>query len=207
MSIQKALPRVDSDTVANLIDVDTSFTPYSAQLSSCYIGGRIPVNSNDHRVDIYVRAPSTKELEVYEAEYKGHKLCTHHYLGDGCKTENCQYYHGVLEPEAYRVLQHKLTGFPCQKGGRCRVFDCPYGHICQREECSREGKKAEGCRLPVSRHGVDLEVKSWVKRDGGSVEGTTAQPATVSVADTTLQLTTLSIADGDLPTEQEDLMK
>jgi hypothetical protein len=83
---------------------------------------------------------------------------------------------------------------PCSKGGRCRVLDCPYGHICQRDECGRAGRREHACRMPVLTHGVDLKVADWVKSGGGLCDDG------VSRADVN------STTDEDTPSDSNDLI-
>ncbi|KAI4684402.1 uncharacterized protein J4E84_006392 [Alternaria hordeiaustralica] len=139
---------------------------FSSKLPACYIGGRIPINSAKQRIDIYVREPTARELEVYEARSRVQEhLCVDHFLRNKCENVNCEFYHGTLEPEAHYVLQHITLGTPCSKGSVCRVANCAYGHICQRGECGHAGNRVEGCRLPGSMHGLDTKVSEWVSPD------------------------------------------
>ncbi|CAE7179110.1 hypothetical protein PTNB73_03478 [Pyrenophora teres f. teres] len=155
----------------NLVDVtDTEralWSPlFSSKLPACYIGGRIPINGAKQRIDIYVRAPTVKEIETYEARSSVQRnLCISYFLLNECRNFNCECYHGILNPETYHVLLHNALGTACSKGSLCRIGSCPYGHICQRSECSRAAKKLEGCRLPGSMHGLDAKVIEWVVPD------------------------------------------
>jgi hypothetical protein len=143
------------------------WSPYfSSKLLACYIGGRIPINSAKQRIDIYVRAPAPKELEMYNtrSEVQRH-LCTDHFLRNKCGDVNCEFYHGTLGSKAHYVLQHTTLSTACSRGSFCRVPNCAYGHICQRGECARAGKRLEGYRLPGSMHGLDIKVAEWVSPD------------------------------------------
>jgi hypothetical protein len=65
-----------------------------------------------------------------------------------------------------------VRGNPCPRGGACRVRDCAYGHLCQREGCEGGGggggagdggqKKGGKCRMGRHLHGVDPVLASMV---------------------------------------------
>ncbi|KAI4638444.1 hypothetical protein J4E93_009997 [Alternaria ventricosa] len=170
-----ATPGEHADTNAKTTDVNCTekalWSPlFSFQLPACYIGGRIPINSAKQRIDIYVRAPTTKEFKSYDARSKvQYHLCIDYFLRNKCGDVNCEFYHGTLEPEVHYVLQHTTMGTACSKGSVCRIANCAYGHICQRGECGRAGKRVEGCRLPGSMHGLDTKVAEWVSPDEDNV--------------------------------------
>ena len=139
---------------------------FSSKLPACYIGGRIPINGAKQRIDIYIRAPTAKEIAIYEARAEVQRnLCVDYFLRNECEKANCESYHGTLNPETYQVLQHRTLGMACRKGSLCRIANCPYGHICQRGECGRAGKWLDDCRLPGSMHGLDTKVTEWVAPD------------------------------------------
>ncbi|KAG9187478.1 hypothetical protein G6011_05349 [Alternaria panax] len=139
---------------------------FSSKLPACYIGGRIPINSAKQRIGIYVQAPKTKELKVYEARSKLQRnLCVDYFLRNECSNVHCDFYHGALALEAHYVLQHITLNTACSKGSCCRVANCAYGQICQRGKCSRAEKRLEECRLPGSMHGLNTKVAEWVSPD------------------------------------------
>ncbi|KAF1945354.1 hypothetical protein EJ02DRAFT_431710 [Clathrospora elynae] len=123
---------------------------FSSLLPACYIGGRVPLNSAKQRIDIYVSPPSAKEVAIYDARTKvKRQLCVNYFLRNQCQREDCGYYHGTLDPESYHVLQHRVLTTSCVKGALCRASNCPYAHICQRDQCGgRARKKIEECHLP-----------------------------------------------------------
>ena len=164
---QKARSTSNTSTSTSLIDVSgdvetVGATLYEGKLPSCYIDGRLPVNAAEQRIDIYVPKPPAAEIDIYKAHYKRDKLCNQHHLGNSCTIAKCRYYHGVLEPEAYRALQYQVIRHPCKKGGLCRSSNCFHGHVCQSEKCAVAGNKVRGCIMPASMHGMDLKVADWV---------------------------------------------
>ncbi|KAI4614353.1 uncharacterized protein J4E87_009574 [Alternaria ethzedia] len=171
----KARSTSNTSTSTSLIDVSGDLetvgaTLYEGKLPSCYIDGHLPVNAAEQRIDIYVPKPPAAEIDIYKAHYKRDKLCNQHHLGNSCTIAKCRYYHGVLEPEAYRALQYQVIRHPCKKGGLCRSSNCFHGHVCQSEKCAVAGNKVRGCIMPASMHGMDLKVAGWVAPSNDKVK-------------------------------------
>ena len=164
---QKALSHSNRNPPTSRIVIEAGLqvpavTSYENKLPCKYIDGRLPVNAAEQRIDIYVRKPSAADVNLYKALYSRYKLCYRHCLGATCTVAKCHYYHGMLEPVAYRVLQYEVLCNPCQSGARCRLSNCLYGHVCQNDECAKAGKRVKRCLMPESMHDMDLEVSHWV---------------------------------------------
>jgi len=172
---QKALSHSNRNLSTSRVVIEAglqvpAITSYENKLPCSYIDGRLPVNAAEQRIDIYVRKPFAADVNLYKAHCSRYKLCYRHCLGATCTVAKCQYYHGMLEPGAYRVLQYEVLCNPCQIGACCRLSHCLYGHVCQNDECAKAGKKVKRCLFPVSMHGMDLEVSHWVLPLGTQVK-------------------------------------
>ncbi|KAF1956889.1 hypothetical protein CC80DRAFT_592916 [Byssothecium circinans] len=122
--------------------------------------GRIPVNANNERLDLYMRPPTKAQWYKYESRYKSKKLCNDFYLRHACAKNPCDFDHSPLEPDVYDCLKYVVKERPCKKKDECRVLGCLWSHVCQRVSC--DGK---GCKLPHSMHKMDQKVAEWVKPD------------------------------------------
>ena len=162
------------------VDIDPKWprqTSDSTILPKIYTNGRTPLNYKCQRTDIHVNIPSADEIRRFNTQYKGRLLCHYHHLGQKCKLYRCRHDHGVLKPEACRVLRYKVLSLPCKRGAACLVPNCFYGHICPRNECQGDGGRDKDCRMPDWMHGLGLNFANSVQLDDSSTKGSTAQVA------------------------------
>ncbi|KAF2261939.1 hypothetical protein CC78DRAFT_421159, partial [Lojkania enalia] len=131
----------------------------SAFLPTSLVPNFIPLNKDNHRLDIYLKPPTQDEWAIYNARFRRQKPCNNHYLQGKCTTFNCPYDHSELEPEARRALEYVLKCTPCPKKGACRASDCFHGHICQKDACMGHIK---GCKMKADLHNVDPKLASMV---------------------------------------------
>jgi hypothetical protein len=72
---------------------------------------------------------------------------------------SCQFSHAALSNKELAVFRYHAKLTACHGGSRCRKLHCPYGHICQKWECSCANPRP--CSLKQF-HTVDPKVAKWV---------------------------------------------
>ncbi|KAF2130287.1 hypothetical protein P153DRAFT_313993 [Dothidotthia symphoricarpi CBS 119687] len=125
------------------------------------ITGKIPINAAAERLDLYMKAPTSAQWAAYEERMYTKKPCNAYHLHDACDRNPCPDDHAPVSPDVYYCLQYVLRGFPCEKGGRCRLLLCYSGHVCQSDECVP--MKHDECTMPASMHDMDLTLVDWVQ--------------------------------------------
>ncbi|KAF2849894.1 hypothetical protein T440DRAFT_451600 [Plenodomus tracheiphilus IPT5] len=119
--------------------------------------GFIPINASNQRLDAYIRPPTDQEFSIYNARFHQRKPCNTFHLQQSCTNFDCAYDHSALEPQSRHVLSYVLRCTACPRKGECRVEDCFYGHVCQKEGCSGQMKGL---------HDVDPRVAGMVPAEG-----------------------------------------
>jgi len=121
------------------------------------------LNINDERVD---PRPEEEDLNIKESmldRMEEREFCVFHHLRGGCLTESlskcCRFRHGPsLNEKELTVLKHHVRRSPCDKGPRCRLPNCMYGHVCPNQPGCHWGAR---CQLNKF-HAVDpTAVKVW----------------------------------------------
>ncbi|CAI6316084.1 unnamed protein product [Periconia digitata] len=128
--------------------------------------GLITINKHNHRLDKYLRPPTSQDWEIYRSYFKEKKPCNNYYLKGQCPNPyECEYDHEHLSPMLQYVLEYVVKENPCPRNGACREADCTYGHLCQKAGCPgpRLGK---GCRMRKAMHGVDFQSMGTVPAIG-----------------------------------------
>ena len=140
----------------------------STRLPKSSLAGLIPINKDHHRIDYFMESPSTKDFALYTASTKamGRKPCNKLQLTGRCDTLDCTYNHDSLPPAAVGVIKYMLRSSPCKFKGRCRIKECPLGHMCTKDECFGPNKF---CRLNRAMHFLDTEVADWVQPSNDSI--------------------------------------
>ncbi|KAH7068710.1 hypothetical protein FB567DRAFT_555309 [Paraphoma chrysanthemicola] len=123
--------------------------------------GLIPINSNGHRLDIYVACPSEAQYKLYHARIRDQKLCSPFHLQGSCTGRVCNFDHSPADPDTVACLRFQVADWPCKEEGECRRADCYYGHVCQKSKCS--GGKVATCKFKGSGHNVDCKVAEWIR--------------------------------------------
>lgn len=153
-----------SDQSPNGVTLDRSNV--SSSLPTSVVPGFIPLNKDGQRIDAFIRPPTQDEWATYQARFRRQKPCNSHHLQGVCTQFNCPYDHSELEPETRHCLEYVLKCNPCTKKGGCRVSDCFYGHVCQKDDCVGQMK---GCRLKFEQHNVDPKLASMVPAEDDEV--------------------------------------
>lgn len=119
----------------------------SSSLPISTVPGFIPLNKDAQRLDTYSKPPTQDEWATYNARFHHRKPCNAFHLQHGCTTFNCPFDHSDLESVVRRTLEYVVKGSPCPRKSACRLADCAYGHLCQKDDCTGQSK---GCRMKVS---------------------------------------------------------
>ncbi|KAF2001884.1 hypothetical protein P154DRAFT_574561 [Amniculicola lignicola CBS 123094] len=133
--------------------------------------GKIPLNAQNQRLDLYIEPPSEKwdaYSQRFKSKVKGDRPCNNFHLSlSGCNRALCEFSHEPLDEDSLYCLRYVHKWFKCTEGGKCRRLDCYNGHVCWREECRT--RLDWRCRLGKEMHGMDLTVVRWVDGDGPRV--------------------------------------
>ena len=130
--------------------------------------GFIALNKDAHRLDPFIRAPTSDEGLTYNARFHKQKPCNAYHLSGTCTNFNCPFDHHPLEVETQHCLEYVLKCSPCPRRGACRDKTCYHGHICQKDGCMGFAK---GCKLKGDAHAADPQVASMVPAEGVEVKG------------------------------------
>ena len=95
----------------------------------------ILLNRRDQRIDSILPQPPVAAWRVYEHVSK-RKLCNDFHLLGRCGVARCIYDHRTVAKDTILVIRHQVRKQACTKGSACRSFDCYYGHVCPRAECT-----------------------------------------------------------------------
>ena len=139
----------------------------NSPLLTKYHSGYIPVNKDNGRLDISFLPPTSAEWIIYNARFHAQKPCNSFQLHGVCTSFNCPFDHKALEPEAHHCLKYVLKCSPCPRKGTCRLADCHYGHICQKNGCEGQLK---GCKMKADLHHVDPTLASLVPAEEEALE-------------------------------------
>jgi hypothetical protein len=123
------------------------------------VPGFIPLNKDNHRLDIFIPVPTPEAWIIYNARFHRQKPCNDHYLQGMCTKFPCPFDHTTLEPQARYCLEYVVKCSPCPRRGACRSATCVYGHLCQKNDCMGQMK---GCRMKMEQHRVDPVLASMV---------------------------------------------
>jgi hypothetical protein len=126
----------------------------------------IPVNKNQHRLDVYIPPPSPEERFAFQNRIAVLKLCNnHHLLGNCPDPDTCGYDHSPVTPAMLNCLKQVVRNNPCPRKGACRALSCLNGHICQKVDCKWRGGK-QYCKFGLQAHTQSLEVAQFVQGFG-----------------------------------------
>lgn len=139
----------------------------SSHLPVSVASGFIPLNKDSQRIDTYIKPPTQEEWMIYNARFRRQKPCNSFHLQRVCTTFVCPYDHNELEPEARHALEYVLKCNPCPRKSSCRLSNCFYGHICQKDECHGQMK---GCRMKPDLHNIDPKLSSMVPAENQPVQ-------------------------------------
>jgi hypothetical protein len=126
------------------------------------VAGHVPVNKDGERVDFYMQKRSKGEVDNFCATYgpgNSWPCRRYHLMGKRSWEESCQFSHKALSNKELEIVRYHTKQTACYDGSKCRRLHCPYGHICQKWECSRA--KPPSCSLKRF-HMVDPKVVKWV---------------------------------------------
>ena len=118
----------------------------------------IPINEYGERIDTLLSKPTPGEWGVYQQRAKINKPCNRFNLLGQCEKVDCAFDHAPPGPEALRVMGYLGKGYPCPKGGKCRLANCYQGHICQKDDCLG----GMPCKLNRTMHNVEPRVAEWL---------------------------------------------
>lgn len=155
--VLNGLGLTQQDQSLNGVKMDRS--NIASQLPTTTVPGFIPLNKDNQRLDAHIRAPTQEEWAIYNGRFRKQKPCNSFHLQRVCTTFGCPYDHNELEPEARHALEYVLKCQSCPRKGACRVSDCFYGHLCQKDDCIGQMK---GCKMRADLHKVDPKLKSMV---------------------------------------------
>ncbi|KAL5422498.1 hypothetical protein PMIN04_004640 [Paraphaeosphaeria minitans] len=131
----------------------------SSYLPTTVPPGFVALNKDGHRLDTYIRPPTSEEWFTYNARFHKQKPCNAHHLSGTCNNFNCPFDHHPLEVETQHCLEYVLKSSPCPRRGACRDRDCFHGHVCQKDGCVGHHK---GCRLKADAHSAEPKLVSMV---------------------------------------------
>ena len=126
------------------------------------VAGHVPVNKDGERVDFFIQKQSKAEVDKFDQVHRSGKPwpCRWYHLVGKCWFEgSCQFSHTSLSNKELAVFRYHAKLTACRGGSRCRKLHCPYGHICQKWECSCANPRP--CSLKRF-HMVDPKVAKWV---------------------------------------------
>ncbi|KAF2274710.1 uncharacterized protein EI97DRAFT_97216 [Westerdykella ornata] len=118
--------------------------------------GFIPLNAQDHRIDMMMRLPHWKLWKEYNTYRQSGQPCVDFHIRGECDNgEVCRYAHGPPISDTMKsCMKYRLWNTVCDNGGACRRLDCLNGHHCHFNPCTRA--------TCVLSHGVDTRVVRWV---------------------------------------------
>lgn len=126
----------------------------------------IPINSNQHRLDVYIPPPSLEERTAFQHRIAVQKLCNNHHIQGNCpKLDNCEFDHSPVSQAMLNCLKQVVRNMPCPRKGGCRSLSCLNGHICQKVDCKWRGGK-QFCKFGMQAHCQILEVAEFVQATG-----------------------------------------
>lgn len=131
----------------------------SAYLPTTIPPGYVALNKDSHRLDAYIRPPTSEEWLTYNARFNKQKPCNAHHLAGTCNNFNCPFDHHPLEVETQHCLEYVVKSSPCPRRGACRDQDCYHGHVCQKSGCVGHAK---GCKLKADAHNADPKLACMV---------------------------------------------
>ena len=100
----------------------------------------ILLNGQDQRIDSVLPQPPEAAWRVYFEHVSKHKICNDFNLGGQCNVARCIYDHRPVAKDIILVIRHQVRKQACTKGSACRSFDCYYGHVCPRADCTGDKK-------------------------------------------------------------------
>ena len=161
---------------------DAIAAPQHSQHSGAGRSRSVPVNTQGHRVAVYIEPPAIEELKYLDARTKSGQLCNAYHLQGACnKPGKCGLDHHRLNSRRVRALGYKMRAQPCARGSDCCVEYCYAGHMCQKSAC-KNGRKNNRCDSKSELHNVDVRVDDWYQRS-------TPQPRTPPSLEQPAQMT------------------
>lgn len=125
----------------------------SSRLPRESVPGFIPLNKFSQRLDPYMPEPTSQDWKVYNTRFQKSKPCNSYQLDGNCTEIDCRFDHSELEPQVMRVLEYVVKRIPCPRKGECRKANCTYGHLCQKEDCSKpKGFGTKRCKFRWDLH-------------------------------------------------------
>jgi hypothetical protein len=112
-----------------------------------------------------MKPPTEGEWDMYNDRFRRKKPCNTFHLTGICMSFNCVFDHTMLSSVELQVLKYILKCHLCPRKGACRLENCFYGHLCQKDGCTGQMK---GCKMKPEAHAVDPIQASVVPalRDG-----------------------------------------
>jgi hypothetical protein len=122
--------------------------------------GSIPINVHGERVDLPLPERMTSALQSGEDHCYLFNL-TGKCGGSRYGNSKCAKRHDPVDADTLLALRYKVRHIACTRGVVCRLQDCPFGHMCFRQDCYTPAKPT--CGIKRTLHRLIPEVDRWVK--------------------------------------------